>query len=813
VYREGETGTWQTSPIFDELTPNTSYKFYAQITATITHEASAVSTASEPITTYKANLVGDVTITGNAVFGETLSANTSGLATNVAGYTDFGTLGYQWRRGDEDITGATGYDYTLTADDVNQNITVRVTSANCLGNVVSTAVTVAKAAQLAPSAPTLSSKTATSITLETIAGAEYSKDGETWQDSPTFAGLTPNTSYTFYAQIKGDATHETSPASPASESVTTDKANLVGDVTITGDAVFGETLSANTSGLATDVAGYADFGTLGYQWQRNNVDITGATASAYTITEADVEQNITVRVTSSNCLGNVVSTAVTVAKATPATPAAPTLSSKTSTSITLETIAGAEYSKDGETWQDSPTFTGLTPNTSYTFFARIKGDATHDASPASPASESVTTDKANLVGDVTITGDAIFGETLNANTSGLATDVAGYADFGTLGYQWQRNNEDITGATASAYTITEADVEQNITVRVTSANCLGSVVSTAVTVAKATQTAPSAPTLSSKTATSITLNEIAGAEYSKDGETWQDSPTFTGLTPNTSYTFYARIKGDATHETSPASDGFTVKTYDTQAELISLSVNGIPVVVEDTMTYIAKCGEQSASFDITVSPTVVMTVVANGTTLANLSNIQFTKDMKVTVRIVSEDGKHEKIYVLLLYSTLKADNVLFQRWDDVLAVNSNPVNNGNYTNIDSVRWYHNDDEYSFSKEWYIKLTDRVENYRAEISIDGIWHNVCGSPEVRTLERVIAYPNPVSVGDNLNLHLPAHFAGGYMNVVTLSGSIVKHKLPLPNTNNVINVSDWSSGVYLLNIVSPNGNVKTVKIIVN
>jgi hypothetical protein len=43
--------------------------------------------------------------------------------------------------------------------------------------------------------------------------------------------------------------------------------------------------------------------------------------------------------------------------------------------------------------------------------------------------------------------------------------------------------------------------------------------------------------------------------------------------------------------------------------------------------------------------------------------------------------------------------------------------------------------------------------------------------------------------------------------------VKHKLPMPNINNVINVMDWSPGVYLLNIVSPTENVETVKIIVN
>ena len=51
---------------------------------------------------------------------------------------------------------------------------------------------------------------------------------------------------------------------------------------------------------------------------------------------------------------------------------------------------------------------------------------------------------------------------------------------------------------------------------------------------------PSAPTLASKTTTSVTLNSVAGCKYSKDGVNWQDSNVFTGLTANTAYTFYVK---------------------------------------------------------------------------------------------------------------------------------------------------------------------------------------------------------------------------------------------------------------------------------
>ncbi len=75
----------------------------------------------------------------------------------------------------------------------------------------------------------------------------------------------------------------------------------------------------------------------------------------------------------------------------PDVPPVPAEKSKTATSITLETIpnnpatgAKAQYSKDGgRTWQDSPTFTGLSPNREYTFTARY--GETENYNPSNPS--------------------------------------------------------------------------------------------------------------------------------------------------------------------------------------------------------------------------------------------------------------------------------------------------------------------------------------------------------------------------------------------------------------------------------------------
>jgi serralysin len=62
--------------------------------------------------------------------------------------------------------------------------------------------------------------------------------------------------------------------------------------TITGTLSQGRELSVDTSGIA-DADGLGDFS---YQWNRDNAAIEGATASNYTLTEADVGTNISVTV-------------------------------------------------------------------------------------------------------------------------------------------------------------------------------------------------------------------------------------------------------------------------------------------------------------------------------------------------------------------------------------------------------------------------------------------------------------------------------------------------------------------------------------
>ncbi|MCL2220946.1 MAG: S8 family serine peptidase [Oscillospiraceae bacterium] len=80
-------------------------------------------------------------------------------------------------------------------------------------------------------------------------------------------------------------------------------AELGGTIIITGDAVFGETLTANHTLNSTPTID--NLGAVSYRWYRGITFIDGATNSTYTLVQADVGQTITVRVTTANTEGHV----------------------------------------------------------------------------------------------------------------------------------------------------------------------------------------------------------------------------------------------------------------------------------------------------------------------------------------------------------------------------------------------------------------------------------------------------------------------------------------------------------------------------
>ena len=194
--------------------------------------------------------------------------------------------------------------------------------------------TINKAVPNAPISPVevASSRTSTSITIQTTAStrqyaiatsnAAPSANSASWVNASgsthVFSNLIPNTRYFIFTRLAETATHITSPAS-APLIVTTDRATLSGTVNISGNAVFGRSLTALTAGLNSNPA--SELGVLTFQWLRNGTTEIGSNSPIYVLTEADVGANISVRITSSNTVGSVYSSqTIAVSRATRAAP-------------------------------------------------------------------------------------------------------------------------------------------------------------------------------------------------------------------------------------------------------------------------------------------------------------------------------------------------------------------------------------------------------------------------------------------------------------------------------------------------------------
>ena len=74
---------------------------------------------------------------------------------------------------------------------------------------------------------------------------------------------------------------------------------------------------------------------------------------------------------------------MTIERASQTLSDAPSIANRTTTTIAVNPVPGAEYSIDGgRTWQDSPKFTGLTEGTDYTVMQRLAETANYEASNA-----------------------------------------------------------------------------------------------------------------------------------------------------------------------------------------------------------------------------------------------------------------------------------------------------------------------------------------------------------------------------------------------------------------------------------------------
>ena len=353
---------------------------------------------------------GAPTISGTVQVGETLTADTSGIA-DADGLAN-ATFSYQWITDDSVIVASAARTYTPTDGDRGKSIKVRVSFTDDAGNEetltsANTATVEARANSPATGLPTISGTAQVGETLTANTSGVADVDGLSnvqyeyrWLANDSGISGATNATYTLVAADEGqvikvrvsftdDAGNNETLTSAGTAAVSAANTPATGLPTISGTAQVGETLTANTSGVA-DVDGLSNV-QYEYRWIANDSGISGATNATYTLVAADEGQVIKVRVSFTDDAGN----------------------NETLTSAGTAAVSAAN-----------------TPAT----------------------------------GAPTIIGTAQVGEALAVDTSGIA-DAEGLTNV-LFTYQWRADDADINGAIGSTYTMEEADEGKTIKVKV-----------------------------------------------------------------------------------------------------------------------------------------------------------------------------------------------------------------------------------------------------------------------------------------------------------------------------------------------------------
>ncbi|MBT00015.1 MAG: hypothetical protein CMI01_15240 [Oceanospirillaceae bacterium] len=426
---------------------------------------------------------GTVSITGTPSEGETLTASN-----DLSDVDGLGEITYQWLRDGEIIEGATGETYLLTQDDVDAEISVQASYVDGQGteeSVTSDVLTINNVND-EPTGGVAISGTPTEDEILTASNDLADADGmgevsyQWLRDGEVVEGATGESYLLTQADVgteisvqatyvDGQGTEES--ATSAALMVANVNDEPVGTVVISGTASEGAVLTASN-----DLSDEDGMGEVSYQWLRNGELIDGATGETYTLTQADVDQVISVEASYTDALGtpeSVSSDGLSINNINDLPQGDVTISGTPSDGETL-TASNDLTDADGMgevTYQwlrNGEVIEGATGSTYLLTQDDVGADISVRASytdgqgtPESVDSNAVAIGNTNDLptGGVTISGTPAEGETLTASN-----DLADEDGMGDVTYQWLRDGEVIEGATGSTYQLGESDIGAEISV-------------------------------------------------------------------------------------------------------------------------------------------------------------------------------------------------------------------------------------------------------------------------------------------------------------------------------------------------------------
>ena len=374
-------------------------------------------------------------------------------------------LSYQWQRNGTNIAGATAATYSIASTPLSENSAqYRVVVTNAAGSVTSNAATltvtataVAPSITTQPASVTVVDGAAASFTVVAAGTAPLTYQ---WQRNGTnIAGATAATYNIASAPLSENSTQYRVVVTNTAGNVTSNAATLTVTAMAPSITTQPQPKTVNDGGTATFTVVAAGSGPLAYQWQRNSVNIAGATSGSYTLQSAALGDNgANYRVVVTSAAGSATSNAaaLTVNAIVPSITTQPQ----------PQTVA------DGATATFTVTVTGSAPLTVQWRRNAVNIVGATQASYTTPANSLANSGELYSV-VVTNTGGTVTSNNAVLTVSSLAPSITTHpvaqtvaegapATFtvvatGTqpLTYQWQRNGTNIAGATNASYTLAQ----------------------------------------------------------------------------------------------------------------------------------------------------------------------------------------------------------------------------------------------------------------------------------------------------------------------------------------------------------------------
>ena len=620
----------------------------ASFTCVVTNSAGSV-TSSGAILTVSGGVVAP-SITGQP---SSLTRTEGQSATFSVTASGSAPLTYQWKKNGTSIGGATLSTYTISATvlaDNGASFTCVVT------NSAGSATTSAAILTVNPAPPTITTQpvsqtvnvgqTATfSVVVTGSAPLSYQ-----WKKNGTNIGGATTSSYTTpSAALVDDGASFTCYVSNAAGNVTTSAAVLTVQAppVITVDPVSQTVASGATATFSVTATGSP---TLAYQWKKNGVIVSGATAASYTTPTTAIAYDGSVYTCDvSNTYGSATSAGATLTvQAAPAITTQPTSVAVTAPATATFSVVATGTATLTYQWKMNGSNIGGATSASYTTPATTFADN----------GATFTCVITNAFGNVTSSGATLTvnaAPTISVQPTAQTVASGAAATFtltatgtATLTYQWKKNGTSIGGATSASYTTPAtvfADNGASFTCVVT--NAYGNVTSSAavltVQAAPTITGQPSAAVVAAGATATFTVTASGSATLTYQ---WKKNGSNIGGATSASYTTPATVfADDGASFTCVVTNPYGNVTTSAAA----LTVHSLPIITTQPSAQTVNAGSTATlSVVATGSPTLTYQWRKNGTNIGGATSASYT----TPATVLADDGASFTCRITNTYGTV-----------------------------------------------------------------------------------------------------------------------------------------------------------------